>query len=31
VWRQVRRRGLAIRPTPPAATAATPAAWRALL
>ncbi|HEX6082037.1 MAG TPA: BadF/BadG/BcrA/BcrD ATPase family protein [Methylomirabilota bacterium] len=31
VWRQVRRRGLAVRPTPPAATAATPAAWAALL
>ncbi|HZP38863.1 MAG TPA: BadF/BadG/BcrA/BcrD ATPase family protein [Methylomirabilota bacterium] len=31
VWREVRRRGLVIRPTPPAAAAATPAAWGALL
>jgi N-acetylglucosamine kinase-like BadF-type ATPase len=31
VWRQVRRRGLAIRPVRPRATAATPAAWRGLL
>jgi N-acetylglucosamine kinase-like BadF-type ATPase len=31
VWRHLRRRGLAIRPIPPAATAATPEAWDALL
>jgi N-acetylglucosamine kinase-like BadF-type ATPase len=31
VWRRVRRRGLAIRPTAPAGTAAAPAAWAALL
>ena len=31
VWRALRRRGVAVAPTPPAATAATPAAWRSLL
>ena len=31
VWRALRRRGMAIRPTAPAATAATPAAWRSVL
>jgi N-acetylglucosamine kinase-like BadF-type ATPase len=31
VWRALRRRGVAVRPTPPAATAATPAAWRSVL
>jgi N-acetylglucosamine kinase-like BadF-type ATPase len=31
VWRRLRRRGLRIRPTRPAAAAASPAAWRALL
>jgi N-acetylglucosamine kinase-like BadF-type ATPase len=31
VWREVRRRGLGIEPTPPAATAATPHAWRHVL
>jgi len=31
VWRELRRRGLPVRPTPPAAAAATPAAWRSVL
>ncbi|HWO03684.1 MAG TPA: BadF/BadG/BcrA/BcrD ATPase family protein [Methylomirabilota bacterium] len=31
VWRALRRRGVAVRPIPPAATAATPAAWRSVL
>ena len=31
VWRELRRRGLRVKPTPPAATAATPAAWRSVL
>lgn len=31
VWRALRRRGVAVAPTPPGATAATPAAWRSLL
>jgi N-acetylglucosamine kinase-like BadF-type ATPase len=31
VWRRLRRRGVRVRPTPPRAAAATPAAWGALL
>ncbi len=31
VWRALRQRNVAVTPTPPAATAATPAAWRSLL
>jgi N-acetylmuramic acid 6-phosphate etherase len=31
VWRALRRRGVAVRPTPPAATAASPDAWRSIL
>jgi hypothetical protein len=31
VWRALRRRNVAVTPTPPAATAATPTAWRSLL
>jgi len=31
VWREARRRGLRVKPTPPASVAASPAAWRSLL
>jgi N-acetylglucosamine kinase-like BadF-type ATPase len=31
VWRALRQRDVAVTPTPPAATAATPAAWRSVL
>ncbi|HTI56026.1 MAG TPA: BadF/BadG/BcrA/BcrD ATPase family protein [Verrucomicrobiae bacterium] len=31
VWRELRRRGLPVAPTPPAAAAATPEAWRSVL
>jgi N-acetylmuramic acid 6-phosphate etherase len=31
VWRALRRRNVVVTPTPPTATAATPAAWRSLL
>ena len=31
VWREMRRRGMRVTPTPPAAAIATPAAWRSVL
>jgi N-acetylglucosamine kinase-like BadF-type ATPase len=31
IWRELRRRGLPVAPTPPAAAAATPEAWRSVL
>jgi hypothetical protein len=31
VWRELRRRGLPVTPTPPRARIASPAAWRSVL